>query len=144
MYFAQFTEFLGRSSFEIFDDGDLLPVSVLRAEAVQVEAAIPGQAPRDGTEGESQVGVGLSVLAQAAGQRPLARGHLLVEGRVHSQLGRQLALDGCGALEFVIDVNAESSPGLFELCRHVRCPLGRVSSKLPNLQRERLNVDVCR
>lgn len=74
------------SSFQIFDDGDLPPVGVVRAEAVQVEAAVPGQGPRDRTEGQSHVGVGLSVLIQVGRQRPLAGGHLLVDGRVDSQL----------------------------------------------------------
>lgn len=123
------------SSFQIFDDGDLPPVGVIRAEAVQVEAAVPGQGPGDGAEGQSHVGVRLSVLVQVGRQRPLARGHLLVDGRVDAQLRRQLALDGRRALELVVDVDAEPPPGLLELRRHVGRPLGRVGPKLPHLQR---------
>lgn len=125
-----------RSSFEVFDDGDLPPIGVVRAEAVQVEAAVPGQGARDRAERECHVGGNISVLVQVDRQRPLAGGHFLVDGCVDAQLGGQLALDGRGALELVIDVNAESPPRLFELRRHVGRPLGRVSPKLPHLQRD--------
>lgn len=125
-----------RSSFEVFNDGDLPPIGVVRAEAVQVEAAVPGKGARNRAERECHVGGNISVLVQVDRQRPLAGGHFLVDGCVDAQLGGQLALDGRGALELVIDVDAESPPRLFELRRHVGRPLGRVSSKLPHLQRE--------
>lgn len=71
-------------SFQVFDDGDLLPVSVVRTQAVQTEAAVSGQSSWDGTERERHVGVSLSVLAQVDWQRPLPRGHFLVDGCVNS------------------------------------------------------------
>lgn len=124
------------SSFEVFDDGDLPPIGVVRAEAVQVEAAVPGQGARSRAERECHVGGNISVLVQVDRQRPLSGSHFLVDGCVDAQLGGQLTLDGCGALELVIDVDAESPPRLFELRRHVGRPLGRVSSKLPHLQQD--------
>lgn len=102
-------------SLQILDDGDFPPVGVIRTQAVHVEAAVPGQAAHHGTEGESHIGGSVSVLEHVRRQRPLAGGHFLVYRRVDAQLGGQLALDGGGALELVIDVNAESSPGLLEL-----------------------------
>lgn len=102
-------------SLQILDDGDFPPVGVIRTQAVHVEAAVPGQAAHHGTEGESHIGGSVSVLEHVHRQRPLAGGHFLVYRRVDAQLGGQLALDGGGALELVIDVDAESSPGLLEL-----------------------------
>lgn len=102
-------------SLQILDDGDFSPVSVIRAQAVHVEAAVSGQAAHHRAEGESHIGGSVSVLVHVSRQRPLAGGHFLVYRRVDAQLGGQLALDGGGALELVIDVNAESSPGLLEL-----------------------------
>lgn len=72
------------SLFQIFDDGDLPSVRVIRAQAVQVKAAVSGQAACDRTEGEG--GVSLSVLIQVGRQRPLARSHFLVDGHVNTQL----------------------------------------------------------
>lgn len=120
-------------SLQILDDGDFPPVGVIRAQAVHVEAAVSGQAAHHRTEGESHIGGSVSVLVHVRRQRPLAGGHFLVYRRVDAQLGGQLALDGGGALELVIDVNAESSPGLLELRRHVCRPLGSVSSELTDL-----------
>lgn len=102
-------------SLQVLDDGDLLPVGEIRTQAVHVEAAVPGQAAHHGTEGKSHIGGSVSVLVHVSRQRPLARGHFLADRRVDAQLGGQLALDGGGALELVIDVDAESSPGLLEL-----------------------------
>lgn len=102
-------------SLQILDDGDLPPVGVIRTQTVHVEAAVSGQAAHHRTEGKSHIGRNVSVLVHVGRQRPLARGHFLVYRRVDAQLGGQLALDGGGALELVIDVDAESSPGLLEL-----------------------------
>lgn len=123
-------------SLQILDDGDLPPVGAIWAQAVHVEAAVPGQAAHHGTEGQRPPGGRVSVLVHVGRQRPLARRHLLAERRVDAQLGGQLALDGGGALELVVDVNAEASPRLLELCRHVCRPLGRVSSELTDLPAE--------
>lgn len=125
-----------RSLFEVFDDGNLPPIGVFRAEAIQVETAVPGKGARNRAERECHVGGNISLLIQVDRQCPLAGGHFLVDGCVDAQLGGQLALDGRGALELVIDVDAESPPRLFEFRRHIGRPLGRVSSKLPHLQRD--------
>lgn len=127
-------------SLQILDDGDLPPVGVLWTQAIHVEAAVSGQAAHHGTEGEGHAGGSVSVLVQVRRQRPLARGHFLAERGVDAQLGGQLALDGGGALELVIDVNAESSPGLLELCGHVCRPLCGVSSELPHLPTDKMVI----
>lgn len=127
-------------SLQILDDGDLPPVGVIWTQAVHVEAAVPGQAAHHRTEGKSHTGGSFSVLVHVSRQRPLARGHFLADRRGDAQLGGQLALDGGGALEPVIDVNAESSPGLLELRRHVCRPLGSVSSELTDLPTENIGI----
>ena len=132
---------------QVLDDGDLAAVGVLGAEAVEVQAAVAAQGSRGRREGERQVGVQLALalalpfplplplLAKVDGERALARRHVLVHGRVHAQLRRQLALDGGGALELVVDVDAQPPPRLFELRRDVGGPLGRVRPELPHLGR---------
>lgn len=127
-------------SLQILDDGDLPPVGVVWTQAVHVEAAVSGQAARHRTEGQSHIRGSVSVFVHVSRQRPLARGHFLADRRVDAQLGGQLALDGGGALELVIDVNAESSPGLLELCRHVCRPLGSVSSELTDLPTDNIVI----
>lgn len=120
-------------SLQSLDDGDLPPVGVIRTQAVHVEAAVPGQAAHHGTEGQGHTAGSVSVLVHVGRQRPPARGHFLADARVDAQLGGQLALDGGSALELVVDVHAEPSPGLLELRGDVRRPLGSVSSELTHL-----------
>lgn len=128
------------SSLQSLDDGDLPPVCVIRTQAVHVDAAVPGQAAHHGTEGQSHTGGSVFVLVHVGRQRPPARGHFLADRRVDAQLGGQLALDGGGALELVVDVNAESSPCLLELRGHVRRPLGSVSSELTHLPTDNIVI----
>lgn len=110
----------------MFNNGDVTPVGVFRAETVEEQAAVAGQRKRR---------IHLSVVSQVDRKRSLAQRHLLADwGVVEAELSRELALDGSGTLELVIDVNAEAATRLFELRRNVGRPLGSMRSKLAHLR----------
>lgn len=109
----------------MFYYGDVTPVGVFRAEAVEEEAAVACQ---------REAWIRLSVFSKVDRERPLSRSHLLADRCiVEPELSRELALDGSGTLELVVDVNAEAPTSLFEFSRNVGRPLGRMRSELTHL-----------
>lgn len=118
----------------MFYYGDVAPVGILRAEAVEEEAAVAYQ---------REAWIRLSVVSQVDRKRSLAWRHLLADWRVvEAKLGRELALDGSGTLELVVDVNAEAAARLFEFGRDVGRPFSGVRSELAHLSERRKWLDL--
>lgn len=114
-------------SFQMFYYSDVTPVSVLRAEAVEEQAAVTCQ---------RNPWIHLSVISQVDGERSLAWRHLLVDWRiVEAKLSRQLTLDRSSTLEPVVDVNTEATTRLFEFGRNVGRPLRSMCSELAHLRK---------
>lgn len=98
------------SLLEVFDDGD---VSSLGVEAIHDQTTVPGQRYLQALRRRLPLAL-VPLVAEVDGNCSLGQSQL--GRRAQSQVRGQFAFDGGGALELVVDLDAHTPPGLFELC----------------------------